>query len=262
MKYRVQAIIAVLFVSFASCSAVCKYLKFSPIHTYCKPPNPQCRLLDTGVEEEDKDLIVRVHNEYRDKVATGRETAAGGMPTAANMMEMVWDDELAAIAQKHAETCKFHHDCYACRQVDRFIVGQNIYMSMSYNYPEKSNWRQMIKAFYDEIEQFDKKFIKPFVFGSYGHFTQVVWAKSWRVGCGRSLYKAKGWFTSFLVCNYGPAGNMMGDEMYKAGRTCSACPSNTCCGSSCGRYGINSDYEGLCKVIDEDAFKNECFRRI
>nr|AII97948.1 BLTX589 [Nephila pilipes] len=193
MKYRVQAIIAVLFVSFASCSAVCKYLKFSPIHTYCKPPNPQCRLLGTGVEEEDKDLIVRVHNEYRDKVATGRETAAGGMPTAANMMEMVWDDELAAIAQKHAETCKFHHDCYACRQVDRFIVGQNIYMSMSYNYPEKSNWRQMIKAFYD--------------------------------------------------------------EMYKAGRTCSACPSNTCCGSSCGRYGINSDYEGLCKVIDEDAFK-------
>uniref|UniRef100_A0A4Q8KAQ4 U6-Nephitoxin-Nsp1b_2 n=1 Tax=Nephila sp. SGP-2016 TaxID=1905176 RepID=A0A4Q8KAQ4_9ARAC len=253
-KYHVQVAIAVLLISFTSCDAFCKYLKFSPIHSYCNPPNPECRLLDTEVTDEDKDDVVRAHNEYRNKVATGQESAAGGMPTAANMMEMVWDDELASIAQKHAETCTFRHDCYACRQVDRFIVGQNIYMAMSWGYPDKSYWRPMVKAFYDEIEQFDKSYIQPFVFGSYGHFTQVVWATSWRVGCGKAVFKDTKWYKTYLVCNYGPAGNMMGGEMYKEGDTCSECPSNTCCGSSCAQYGIQSDYEGLCKVIDEDNF--------
>uniref|UniRef100_A0A4Q8K9I7 U6-Nephitoxin-Nsp1c_1 n=1 Tax=Nephila sp. SGP-2016 TaxID=1905176 RepID=A0A4Q8K9I7_9ARAC len=102
-KYHVQVAIAVLLISFTSCDAFCKYLKFSPIHSYCNPPNPECRLLDTEVTDEDKDDVVRAHNEYRNKVATGQESAAGGMPTAANMMEMVWDDELASIAQK---TCR------------------------------------------------------------------------------------------------------------------------------------------------------------
>ncbi|GFY63566.1 hypothetical protein TNIN_46311 [Trichonephila inaurata madagascariensis] len=248
-KYHVQAAIAVLLISFASCDAFCKYLKFSPIHSYCNPPNPECSLLDTEVTDEDKDDVIRAHNEYRDKVSTGQESAAGGMPTAANMMEMVWDDELASIAQKHAEQCKFRHDCYACRQVDRFMVGQNIYMAMSWGYPDKSYWRPMVKAFYDEIEQFDKSYIEPFVFGSYGHFTQVVWATSWRVGCGKAVFKDKKWYKTYLVCNYGPAGNMMGGEMYKEGETCSECPSNTCCGASCAQYGIQSDYEGLCKRV-------------
>ncbi|CAL1261143.1 unnamed protein product, partial [Larinioides sclopetarius] len=68
------------------------------------------------------------------------------------MMEMVWDDELAMIAQKHAETCKFEHDCGDCRRVDRFKVGQNLYLSASSNFPPNNNvWKNMTKAFYDEV---------------------------------------------------------------------------------------------------------------
>ncbi|GBM54777.1 hypothetical protein AVEN_198784-1, partial [Araneus ventricosus] len=74
----------------------------------------------------------------------------------------------------------------------------------------------------------------------------VVWATSWRVGCGRAVFKEGKWYKTLLVCNYGPAGNMMGGEMYKGGPPCSACPSGTCCGSSCRRSGIQSRYSGLC----------------
>ncbi|KAF8764847.1 CRISP/Allergen/PR-1 like protein [Argiope bruennichi] len=247
MAHQMKVAVFLVFIAVVACDA-CKYLKFSPIHSYCLPPNPTCKLLDTTVTDADKALVVRLHNEYREKVATGRETEAGGLPTAANMMEMVWDDELAAVAQKHAEQCKFQHDCYKCRQVDRFQVGQNIYMGFTYSMPSDSSWETMVKAFYDEVKQFKKEYIKPFVFGSYGHFTQVVWATSWRVGCGRSVFKEGEWYRTFLVCNYGPAGNMMGGEMYKAGPPCSACPSGTCCGSSCG-----SNYRGLCKPFKENS---------
>ncbi|GBM88270.1 hypothetical protein AVEN_105391-1 [Araneus ventricosus] len=42
-----------------------------------------------------------------------------------HLVSQVWDDELAMIAQKHAETCKFEHDCADCRRVGKiaFIHG-------------------------------------------------------------------------------------------------------------------------------------------
>ena len=40
---------------------------------------------------------------------------AGGetrQPGAANMMELQWDEELARLAQAHADQCKFRSDFY------------------------------------------------------------------------------------------------------------------------------------------------------
>ena len=93
------------------------YKRFSSQHTFCLPPNRACSIVKRGVTENDKELIVKLHNDYRSKVATGQERNGGGLPTAANMLEMVWDDELSAVAQKLAETCKYGHDCNPCRRV-------------------------------------------------------------------------------------------------------------------------------------------------
>ncbi|GIX83264.1 hypothetical protein CEXT_498091 [Caerostris extrusa] len=84
----------------------------------------------------------------------------------------------------------------------------------------------------------------------------VVWATSWRVGCGRAMFKEDGWYTTFLVCNYGPAGNMYDGEMYKVGAPCSACPKGTCYGSTCRRYGHHFDYPGLCSTYLFSTFFN------
>ena len=32
----------------------------------------------------------------------------------------VWDTELASIAQRHADQCKFEHDCTGCRKTERY----------------------------------------------------------------------------------------------------------------------------------------------
>ena len=50
-----------------------------------------------------KDSIVSKHNELRSKVANGQEDKGvdGTQPKAANMMEIVWSDELALVAQRY-----------------------------------------------------------------------------------------------------------------------------------------------------------------
>ena len=57
-----------------------------------------------------------------------------------------------------------------------------------------------------------------------GHYTQVVWADTYKVGCGFTAYKASnGWYDKYYVCNYGPTGNRRGGSMYKTGSACSKC---------------------------------------
>lgn len=66
-----------------------KYLNISSNHTMCQKPNPQCNMTEKGLTQEDKDLIVKAHNEFRSKLAAGKEQRSGIIPPAANMLEMV-----------------------------------------------------------------------------------------------------------------------------------------------------------------------------
>ena len=55
--------------------------------------------------QADKDAIVQKHNELRARVANGEETlgqpAGTGQPKASNMRQLVWNDELAEVAQRY-----------------------------------------------------------------------------------------------------------------------------------------------------------------
>ncbi|XP_035225475.1 CRISP/Allergen/PR-1-like [Stegodyphus dumicola] len=244
------ALLFVLLLELSEC-AKCPYAKFTPNHSFCKDPNPKCTILERGLKPDDKKRLLDLHNMYREKVASGKETQAGKLPSATNMFEMAWDDELASIAQKWAEQCIYDHDCDECRQVDRFDVGQNLYRAGNSDKPTTHDWDKMVKKWYDEVSIFDKSYIKPFFSGDYNHFTQIVWATTWKLGCGFVVYKEPEWYRSYLVCNYGPAGNWDEEEMYNAGRTCSYCPAGSCCGADCTKkYKKTSKYPSLCMVVN------------
>lgn len=213
------------------------YCKFSPKHTLCRfqgVSNKCGKVFTRGVSEKEQWRIVDYHNKLRSMVATG----ATPQPPAANMMEMEWDEELAAIAQRHADQCKFEHDCPDCRKVSRFSVGQNLFVSYG-NIRDGTDWKQPMEAWFDEeIRDFPSSHISPFKYvQKAGHFSQLAWATTTKVGCGLTTYTHGKFVGRMYVCNYGKAGNMIGGSMYSIGQGCSACPENTHC---------SSDYPGIC----------------
>merc|ERR1712112_678019 len=161
--------------------------------------------------------------------------AAKKQPKASNMREMVWNDELAAVAQRWADQCTFGHDKDR-NKLDGTYVGQNAYMSSSSRESDldtiMGKMDKAATAWYSEVSEykFDPADIKPFKFGyQTGHYTQVVWAESAELGCGQVMFKDGSWYKNLVVCNYAKGGNMMGGTMYEVGEPCSKCPSGYSC---------------------------------
>jgi len=141
------------------------------------------------------------------------------------MKEMHWDEELARMAQTYINEGRFAHNTYEERSTSAFKdVGQNLAYTTEYvvkgteNYTHP-DWSKVVKMWYDEVEYLSTKNTPgEYMFnGNIGHYTQVVWADSYRVGCGAS-YLEDGEITYPSVtyikiklmynCHYGPAGNI------------------------------------------------------
>merc|ERR1712180_225947 len=138
------------------------------------------------------------------------------------MLELKWDPELARIAQRLADQCKFLHDCSDCRRVKRFRVGQNIYQSFNTR-SEKNNWNAAIDSWYNEIKIFPADSVSNYKFASAtGHYSQMMWAKTERIGCGVTAFRSGRFISRLYVCNYGEAGNILRQQVYKIGKPCSS----------------------------------------
>jgi hypothetical protein len=189
------------------------------------------KVVSSGFSSQEKNQVLNLHNKLRSRVSTGNERrgSPGPQPEAANMLELTWDDELAHIAQRWAEQCSFGHD--QTRNVRRFQVGQNVYQTTrSRDQPVSALIREGVTSWYDEVKQFANAGVSRynFNFGT-GHYTQMLWAKTSKVGCGHVSYQSGNFINKFLVCNYGEAGNFQDSKMYKSGKACSRCPRGTRC---------------------------------
>ena len=162
--------------------------------------------------ESDKKLFLDEHNKYRRMVE----------PTATNMLEMIWDSELATFAEEHSRKCQFSHSSGG--STSKFSrLGENLYMTSQLGISNEKVGVPGIKAWYDEYVDYD--YNSNSCSGVCGHYTQVVWANSYAVGCGIAQCN----MGSILTCNYGPAGNYIGQKPYKSGTTCSQCEEGTTC---------------------------------
>ena len=120
-------------------------------------------------------------------------------------------------------------------------VGQNLYQSSSTRPAELSQeWSQAIGSWFSEISQFPPSSVDRFAFSpATGHYSQLVWASSTRLGCGLVEQVAGRILTRLLVCNYGKAGNFISAPVYQSGPACSSCPPGTRCS------------QGLCQRIQK-----------
>ncbi|KAL8590949.1 hypothetical protein ACOMHN_040635 [Nucella lapillus] len=175
-------------------------------HTMCMRDSPN--LKKAGVSRQDIQTILSVHNNFRANVK----------PAASDLTTLAWDDELAAVAQKWANQCRFAHDKHRSVPGLGVGVGQNLAGG-------QSSWTKAIESWYSEVNYYNYgRTLAPGEWKKIGHYTQMVMSTTHRVGCGFS-YCSGVRYPRIYVCNY--ASGQMQEQFshpYKAGRRCSACP--------------------------------------
>ncbi|XP_061495698.1 glioma pathogenesis-related protein 1-like isoform X2 [Rhineura floridana] len=177
---------------------------------------------------EDQHFIqdcVNKHNSFRSKVN----------PSASNMYHMTWDPALAKTAKAWAKKCIFDHNIYLetpGKVHPSFSpIGENIWTgSFSLFSVERA-----LREWYNEVN--DYNFESRVCAKVCGHYTQVVWATSYKVGCAAQFCRRVVGYESLsngahFVCNYGPAGNYP-VKPYKKGRPCSECNGEKCIQNLC-----------------------------
>ncbi|NWX91437.1 PI16 inhibitor, partial [Nothoprocta ornata] len=168
--------------------------------------------LSWTLSDEEKKIIVDGHNKFRSQVS----------PPAMDMLKMSWDAELEAFAQAYAEKCIWDHN------KERGRRGENLFaMTPTLDL-------EFAVEDWNGEEKFYNLTTTTCAPGQMcGHYTQVVWASTHRIGCGvKFCAKIDGIETEdmyLLVCNYYPPGNMKGRKPYKEGASCSQCPEGTLC---------------------------------
>jgi len=196
LKMTILVMIAAI-IGFSNGTSCSSYRNGHTMLLYAGGPSEECAksTVFRGLNEAEKNLIVKVHNELRQKVASGQETH-GNQPGASNMMKLVWNDEIAATAQRWADQCKGGHDKVRSK-CDGTGVGQNAFAEIGSKHDTRdgvyANVERGIRAWYNEVTYsggFPSSNIKPFNYEKkYGHYTAVVWAETSEVGCGLVYFK-------------------------------------------------------------------------
>lgn len=130
-------------------------------------------------------------------------------PAAATpLRDLVWSTRLAGIAQKHADKCEFEHSGTAG-------LGENLYASFGTNATPK----MVVDDWASEAADYTYSSNSCASGKVCGHYTQVVWASTERVGCGATTCTKNSPFGNnqpwlLWVCNYDPPGNVVGRKPY------------------------------------------------
>ncbi len=129
--------------------------------------------------------FVEEHNKYRSEAGVGR---------------ISWDSHLANEAKKWAlelaKKRKFQHS--------NMQYGENLYMS-SY----EPNITEVVSTWAYEKNFYNGEPITPEIAKKAGHYTQIIWGKTTKMGCAIAQDK-KGYY--YVVCEYSPAGNIIGQK--------------------------------------------------
>ncbi|KAF7806615.1 pathogenesis-related protein PR-1-like [Senna tora] len=120
------------------------------------------------------------------------------------MRPLVWDPKLARYARWYANQRRY--DCALKHSNGPY--GENIFWGSG------SGWTaaEAAVAWVGERKYYDHGSNTCAGGEQCGHYTQIVWKETRRVGCARvNCYGGKG---VFMTCNYDPPGNYIGERPY------------------------------------------------
>ncbi|KAK9690524.1 hypothetical protein RND81_09G134800 [Saponaria officinalis] len=114
-----------------------------------------------------------------------------------------WDDQVAAYAEQYAN--ERINDCLL--QHSSGPYGENLAMGSD----DSLTGTYAVQMWVDEQQYYDYSTNTCADGQQCGHYTQVVWSNSVRVGCARVQCYNGGYF---VTCNYDPPGNYVGQWPY------------------------------------------------
>uniref|UniRef100_A0A8C1KTU6 SCP domain-containing protein n=1 Tax=Cyprinus carpio TaxID=7962 RepID=A0A8C1KTU6_CYPCA len=132
---------------------------------------------------------------------------------------LVWDETLRVVAEAYAAKCIWDHN----PQLEELSLGENLFVNTG-----PFNATKALLNWFQEHVDYDFETNNCPEDKMCGHYTQMVWADSNRIGCathfcdtleGLGFKKA-----TLLVCDYYPTGNYEGRKPYESGAPCSKCP--------------------------------------
>ncbi|CAF4183702.1 unnamed protein product [Rotaria sp. Silwood2] len=186
-----------------------KRFTYKPRHRYSYPlgfypdmtVNPLRRHKQTRTQRltnsNFQDDMLKLHNNYR-----ARHCAP----------PLVISQRLNQIAQSYAEhlaaTSTFEH---SGNQLENEPLGENLYMQWITFGRAPGSAREAVKGWYDEISMHN--FQRPKFSPKTGHFTQLVWKSSKKLGVGIAYSPDRRGV--YVVANYYPAGNIMGSGSFE-----------------------------------------------
>lgn len=134
------------------------------------------------------EVLLSSHNQYREPLG---------------IAPLIWSDELAASAQQWADQLaasnRFQHSDTR--------YGENLWMGTASAYSQA----KMVQSWGDERQAYvHGVFPNVTTGGVVGHYTQIIWRRTQKVGCGL----ATGHGNDVLVCQYDPPGNWRGESPY------------------------------------------------
>ncbi|XP_059056718.1 uncharacterized protein LOC131850500 isoform X2 [Achroia grisella] len=155
----------------------------------------------------------------------------------------MWSEELATFAERWVNQCdqSFRPDKEdQCRDLVNSSVGQNIasILDPSPDFKVKSFvdiWSMPMLEYFGSVAYYNQtRNHKTY------YFTQLIWADTDMVGCGRARFYHHKQKTMLerLVCNFAPKGNIHGRPIYNIGYPATQCPVNT---------RPDNKFKGLCK---------------
>lgn len=141
--------------------------------------------VNAQIDNSQKEKILNQHNYYRQ---------LQGAP------DLVWSVELQNAAQQWVDYIA-KKDIMAHSKME---YGENIYMStveVSAEIPV-DRWASEEQYYNGEVISYQN-------YSLFGHYTQLIWAKTTEVGCAYAISKTGKYY---WVCEYSPTGNYIGEK--------------------------------------------------
>ncbi|CAH0559592.1 unnamed protein product [Brassicogethes aeneus] len=167
-----------------------------------------CDVKGGGVTEDEKNQILKLHNDFRKKIANGQ---VKDQPRGINLKRVSWNACLGSEADSAAQQCEPEQRKISCNAFSK--PGQLYYTSeASSESDNKADWSEAINSWISEMSNY--------TYGKYNKktmdYVQIVWAPLKDIGCSYVFYQQSGKYHKIYACNYGQ-GAEKGGKPYATG---------------------------------------------